>query len=427
MNNIPKIIDIASLVIIVLNLAAAAWRGFVKEILNLFGVIIAFSAATTYRDKVGTYVDKVLPEMIIPSNIVGFFILFFFVWIICKLITYFINSFLKASKSLTSTNRMLGGVLGAVKGSLIVLAVLLPLVTLPIKQLLFDVSRSNPTISEQYPRVFKIPEIMEQSRAILAVRSVKGLLFKGLGKSNSIVSMSNRMTKAASEISVFRQAVEKKPEVAVKLFSSPKVQKLIGNSRVKALLSDPEISSIIQSAPDIKQAVSQIMQNKTIMSRSSAKVMKILMDEEVQNVMGNEIDSVLAESGLERKESSEGTITIVDKTTGGEMQIGPGKDGQDPELKLKAGNEDIDVKWAEKTLKKLLQDKTTLEKLYSEKKFGTVTAQKEVAQLINSPKVQNAVQDGNYSVLFFDPKVRALVSNPKVIQFLKDYDKGNFK
>jgi uncharacterized membrane protein required for colicin V production len=427
MNNIPRLIDLGSLVIIVINLATAAWRGFVKEILNLFGVIIAFSGATAYRAKAGVFLEKILPESIIPSQMLGFFVLFFGLWIVCKIITYFINTFLHASRSLTAANRVLGAFLGALKGAIIVFAVILPLVLLPLKQIIYDIEQASPETVESYPSLFKIPQIMDSSRAIGLTRAIKGVLFKSLGNSNPVVAMSQRVAKAASEVSVLRQAVNKNPEVAARIFESPKVLGLTDHPKVKELLSDPDIKSIIDKSDNSKQAIAGIMENKAVMSRSTGKLMDLLMDKEIQDVMGLEIDSALSDSGLERKFSSDGRVTIVDKASGGEMQIKAGKDGKKPEIKVVSGGKEIDTDWAESVLRRLLSDRKTLEKIYTDKKHASIAGNPKIKELINSEKVQRAVESENYSILFFDPRVRALVGDPQVLEFLKNYDQGKFK
>ena len=123
----PHWLDITVLAILVLSLVYSLFKGFVNEVFSLLSILFASIVATRYCFLGGVYLAGIVESKKI-AYMVGFVFLFLITTTLIRLLGMAINSFIKKI-GLTLPNRLLGGVLGIIKGSLLVSVFLLVLIT----------------------------------------------------------------------------------------------------------------------------------------------------------------------------------------------------------------------------------------------------------------------------------------------------------
>lgn len=101
------------------------FKGFVHEVFSLLSILLASIMATRY-----CYMGEVYLKGIVESkniaNAIGFTLLFLVTTVLVRLLGMALNTFIK-TVGLSIPNRLLGGVLGTIKGSLLVSVLLLML------------------------------------------------------------------------------------------------------------------------------------------------------------------------------------------------------------------------------------------------------------------------------------------------------------
>lgn len=120
-------IDLVILGIIAFSILVSFWRGFISEVLSFSGWVIAFLVAGNFYPYLGSYLAQLdqpyLQQSELLRNGLAIAILFIVTLIFCSLIESLIYRLVEFS-SLTTTDRILGGAFGALRGVLIVAALL---------------------------------------------------------------------------------------------------------------------------------------------------------------------------------------------------------------------------------------------------------------------------------------------------------------
>ena len=143
------ILDVVFFVILLLGLLIGSWRGFVKGICKLagtiFAIFVAFTFCNPFKNTLENWfgltsamanafggTDAALTAASWISIIISFLILFVIVkllsWLLGKIGTGLVNK----SKALSTVNRVLGAILGLVKGIFLIFLILTICYWLPI-------------------------------------------------------------------------------------------------------------------------------------------------------------------------------------------------------------------------------------------------------------------------------------------------------
>lgn len=441
MENLPKIIDTAAAVILVVNLAAGLYRGFVVEVIKFGSFMVSFAVAMKYRAQAAGLMEKLFPSSVIPPSYTGFLSLLFVTWFAFKVLSFIIMRFVKLSKTLTTMNRFLGGGLGFVKGLVIIIVLLMPLTLIPARQIVDEVMSADPSIRTTYPGLSKLPDLLETSRAYNYALTVKETVFSTLGDGNEIVRNVKMVKKATGNVSAVRQALKLKPEVAQSLADSPGLKKLAEtNPKIRAIAEDPEVKRIVESSSK-EEVVRKLLDDPKVAPKVIRGVVSALLDEEVQTVFGLEVNRALADAGLKKIENPDGSVTIVDEGgAAGEVTLSSDEikaiaaSGDDPGGRTIAGviKDKVlggggDAARYETILKRLLSDRAALEKMYASNRFSGFSKKDAIKRILDRPDVKDAIESGQYSTLYADKEVRSLLGDGDVKRFLLDYDASGGK
>ena len=101
-----------------LSVVLSLWRGFVREIISLIGLVAAFFAASRASGYAGDFLGKWIPNGTI-SDIAGFVLVFVLIMLVVGIIGMIIRKLVDMA-DLTATDRTLGIFFGAARGILLI-------------------------------------------------------------------------------------------------------------------------------------------------------------------------------------------------------------------------------------------------------------------------------------------------------------------
>lgn len=117
------IFDMSALAVILICIVVSMIRGAVTEIASLVSWVVSFMAARLFAEAFAdAFLTSLQPRAV--SVAAGFILVFAAAWLVQYLLRSLLSSSI-AAMGLGSFNRMLGGILGAVKGILIMTLVVL--------------------------------------------------------------------------------------------------------------------------------------------------------------------------------------------------------------------------------------------------------------------------------------------------------------
>lgn len=125
-------VDYGILAVVGLSIVVSVWRGFMREVLSLTAWIVAFIVALAFVDKAAAFLQ---PHVSVPSVrlILSFGGLFLITLSVGGLVNVLVAKLVQ-STGLTGTDRMLGVVFGALRGVVIVAALVLLASFTPLPQ-----------------------------------------------------------------------------------------------------------------------------------------------------------------------------------------------------------------------------------------------------------------------------------------------------
>ena len=155
-------LDVVLAVVLLIALVRSVWTGFTRAVAGVGGVLAGFFVAIRGYPSLAFRLSPMIADELI-RNIVAFLLLFLAVYLIFVIAGILLHGFLKALK-LGWFDRLMGGILGALKGMLIAgIIMFLLTVVLPA---------NSPTIQKSYlyPRL----RYVIQGLTVLVPDQVKG-------------------------------------------------------------------------------------------------------------------------------------------------------------------------------------------------------------------------------------------------------------
>ncbi|AFU18639.1 MULTISPECIES: CvpA family protein [Actinobacillus] len=120
-------VDIIIIGLIAFSILVSLWRGFVSEVLSLAGWVVAFFVASNFYPYLSGYLTQVNSVYLQNSeylrNGIAAAVLFIITLIVCGIISALLSKLVDTT-GLSATDRVLGGAFGALRGILIVAAIL---------------------------------------------------------------------------------------------------------------------------------------------------------------------------------------------------------------------------------------------------------------------------------------------------------------
>ena len=111
-------VDYILIAIVGLSMVLSLWRGFVREVISLIGLVLAFLAASRLSGRAGDYLGQWIDNATIADG-AGFAIVFVIVMLVVGLIGAVIRKLVDIA-DLTATDRTLGIFFGAARGMLLI-------------------------------------------------------------------------------------------------------------------------------------------------------------------------------------------------------------------------------------------------------------------------------------------------------------------
>lgn len=124
-------VDIAIFSIIALTIVLGILKGFVRQLLGIATVILAFLVAFSTYTFFASLFHEVIPRKNV-GNFIGFLIVFLAVLLVGFLITLMVHKLMKGS--LKALDHILGGIFGCIKGLLICGALLMAMLVFPFNK-----------------------------------------------------------------------------------------------------------------------------------------------------------------------------------------------------------------------------------------------------------------------------------------------------
>ena len=110
-------LDVAIVIIVLLSVASGGWKGIVREVLSLGGVVLGILAGLLLAGRIGPGMERWIPNQA-AAFAVAMVLVFVLVLLLTELIARVVTTLIKMAK-LGVANHILGGVFGLVRGFLI--------------------------------------------------------------------------------------------------------------------------------------------------------------------------------------------------------------------------------------------------------------------------------------------------------------------
>jgi len=151
-----NLLDIIVLMVICVMTFYGVWKGFIKQVLSIVGIIAGYIVATSYYAQLAAFIKLGDPTL---SKIISFMILFLACVIVFSVLAVILNKVFKLP-GLGIINTVLGGATGFLKGFLIVAVVVIILVAL--------LSAENPLLKKSVTVPYILKGLMAAGQAVPA-------------------------------------------------------------------------------------------------------------------------------------------------------------------------------------------------------------------------------------------------------------------
>lgn len=263
-------IDIFFGVIILFNIFLGLWRGAIKEIFHIAGLIGSIYLSIRFYQKAGDlFISWGMPPEYGVPNIVGFLSIFFGAWILIKIVSHILNKFIK-KVGLSFENRIFGSLLGFAKGGIIVFIICL------IMNYVLSVDFSKvPSIHDAIPKI-------KESKVLTLIRNNMPLIEKAIGKDSRFAQMFPQVHKNIESVKTSAEDFKVTTEIGMELQKDPKkFNRLLELEEVKKLQNDPLVQSTVKSLLEDKEFVEAVQ--KEDWTTVGSKVLPLMQNKELMD------------------------------------------------------------------------------------------------------------------------------------------------
>lgn len=116
--------------VLIVSVVYSVFKGMVREIFSLLAYFGGYFAALRFQGDASAHVQKVLTNHT-AARVVSFILIFFCVSILISFIGKGVRALMKSSGGLSGVDRVMGGLIGLLKGLVLVVIVLAPLELFP--------------------------------------------------------------------------------------------------------------------------------------------------------------------------------------------------------------------------------------------------------------------------------------------------------
>jgi membrane protein required for colicin V production len=147
-------LDIIVLIVICLMTIYGIWKGFIRQILSIAGIVVGYIVAVKYYADLASYLKLSDPNL---AKIISFIILFVACVIVFAALAFLLNKVFKLP-GLGMINTFFGGVIGFLKGFLVVALLVIVLIAL--------LPADNPVLSKSITAPYILRALTNIHRAI---------------------------------------------------------------------------------------------------------------------------------------------------------------------------------------------------------------------------------------------------------------------
>lgn len=116
--------DLTLLVVLALFVGIGAWRGLVRELVSFITWLLACVLAWTFSGRLASMFESLTPEGAL-QQMLAFVVVFVTVFVIGTVTGLVLHKFVNRSAGLRTINRVTGGIIGFVRGAVIVIVLFL--------------------------------------------------------------------------------------------------------------------------------------------------------------------------------------------------------------------------------------------------------------------------------------------------------------
>ena len=117
-------LDLVILVVLLISAFLGAWRGMVREVISALTWVLSFVLAWLFADALAHLFTKITGEVML-RQLLAFVSIFVGVFVLGMVASWMIHKSMPPKRGLRIANKTLGGVLGAARGAVIVIAIFL--------------------------------------------------------------------------------------------------------------------------------------------------------------------------------------------------------------------------------------------------------------------------------------------------------------
>lgn len=195
--------DISVIVLLIVSTLYSLVRGLIKELFSLSAFIIAYILSHRYYSLISSMISDFVSNKVV-ADLLAFGFIFIFTGLIVTQIGKLVRNLLYETKILTFTDRVGGGLLGLIKGLLIIAVIMIPVGLIPFaKKEILEKSKLAPhilNISRELSKVsFSDKNILENVQSKIR-KGMESKLMKKMQDKLKLPDMKDKITMGLNAI-----------------------------------------------------------------------------------------------------------------------------------------------------------------------------------------------------------------------------------